>query len=100
MPHTDTNISRDALRSYGMQPARQQDHRRQEGRTEYGGQFRVCGGVQPGGVLKALQDHMGGWEEVYDRPGEEVRAPGQPQGGRDGTHVYMHGGRAGSEPFL
>ena len=22
MPHTDTNISRDALRSYGMQPAR------------------------------------------------------------------------------
>ena len=43
MPHTDTNISRDALRSYGMQPARQQEHRRQEQGTEYGGRFRVYG---------------------------------------------------------
>ena len=25
MPHTDTNISRDALHSYGMQPARKQE---------------------------------------------------------------------------
>ena len=28
MPHTDTNISRDALRSYGMQPARTQSGER------------------------------------------------------------------------
>ncbi len=27
MPHTDTNISRDALRSYGMQPARRAGRR-------------------------------------------------------------------------
>ncbi len=27
MPHTDTNISRDALRSYGMQPTRRTDRR-------------------------------------------------------------------------
>lgn len=43
MPHTDTNISRDALRSYGMQPTRRQQQRRQEPKTEYGGRFRVCG---------------------------------------------------------
>ena len=36
MPHTDTNISRDALRSYGMQPARREEGRRQEERTGYG----------------------------------------------------------------
>ena len=45
MPHTDTNISRDALRSYGMQPARQ-DGRRQrnaEEERDYSGTFRVYG---------------------------------------------------------
>ena len=55
MPHTDTNISRDALRSYGMQPTRREDGRRQgesrlwedgrqqEEQAEYGGRFRVYG---------------------------------------------------------
>ena len=47
MPHTDTNISRDALRSYGMQPVRRQDGRRQEQKTgdeeRFKGQFRVYG---------------------------------------------------------
>ena len=39
MPHTDTNISRDALRSYGMQPARRLKIRRiwipKAARSEY-----------------------------------------------------------------
>ena len=36
MPHTDRNLSRDALRSYGMQPARREEGRRQEERAGYG----------------------------------------------------------------
>ena len=43
MPHTDTNISRDALRSYGMQPTRREGGRRQEQKTEYEGRFRIYG---------------------------------------------------------
>ena len=56
MPHTDTNISRDALRSYGMQPARQQEHRRQEQGTEYGGRFRVCGEEEETNPAKVYVD--------------------------------------------
>ncbi len=43
MPHTDTNISRDALRSYGMQPARRQDGKRQGREPESSRSFRVYG---------------------------------------------------------
>ncbi len=68
MPHTDTNISRDALRSYGMQPTRRQEYVRQENRrkesgrredrlqkqnTEQESRFRVygdCGDINPSKV--------------------------------------------------
>ena len=56
MPHTDTNISRDALHSYGMQPARRQEYRRQEQKTEYGGQFRVYGDGDETDPAKARGD--------------------------------------------
>ena len=53
MPHTDTNISRDALHSYGMQPARRQEYRRQE---QYGGQFRVYGDGEETNPAKVYVD--------------------------------------------
>ena len=54
MPHTDTNISRDALRSYGMQPARTQSGERgnkeNKGR-ESGGTIRIYSDGEDGGFL-------------------------------------------------
>ena len=41
MPHTDTNISRDALRSYGMQPARRLNGERGNKDQERGGTIRI-----------------------------------------------------------
>lgn len=41
MPHTDTNISRDALRSYGMQPARRLSGERGNKDQERGGTIRI-----------------------------------------------------------
>ena len=90
MPHTDTNISRDALRSYGMQPARTQSGERgnkeNKGR-ESGGTIRIYSDGEDGGFgvnpAKVYVDVLAEFSR-----------------GRDGTHVYMHGGRAGSEPFL
>ena len=61
MPHTDTNISRDALRSYGMQPTRQ-DGRRQrnadgtDGERDYSGSFRVYGDDRPVNPAKFYVD--------------------------------------------
>lgn len=45
MPHTDTNISRDALRSYGMQPSRQEGRQGKDGemRLDPDRRFRVYG---------------------------------------------------------
>ena len=52
MPHTDTNISRDALHSYGMQPARRQSGERgnKESRdTGSGGAIRIYSDGEDGG---------------------------------------------------
>ena len=69
MPHTDTNISRDALRSYGMQPTRQQDHRRQERKTGYEGRFRVCGDSDEINPLKVYVDVLAEFtKEGFLRP--------------------------------
>ncbi len=46
MPHTDTNISRDALRNYGMQPTRPEGGRRQGYGINSGG--ANSGGTDPG----------------------------------------------------
>ena len=56
MPHTDTNISRDALRSYGMQPARQQDGRRQGREPDNGRSFRVYGDEEMTNPAKVYVD--------------------------------------------
>ena len=115
MPHTDTNISRDALRSYGMQPARREEGRRQEERAGYGRDLSIRSDgedVNPAKVYvdvlaeftrrvsETVPDHVGGRPQVYDRPRQEMRAAGQPQGRRNGAHVHMPCGRAGSESVL
>ena len=57
MPHTDTNISRDALRSYGMQPARQERRQKEaEGERDYSGTFRVYGDEEPANPAKVYVD--------------------------------------------
>ena len=46
MPHTDTNISRDALHSYGMQPARKlngERDSREKRNPDSGGKIRIYG---------------------------------------------------------
>ena len=43
MPHTDTNISRDALRSYGMQPTRRPDEERSQQSPGGGRPIRIYG---------------------------------------------------------
>jgi hypothetical protein len=43
MPHTDTNISRDALRSYGMQPSGRQDSRQRGKEADKERRFMVYG---------------------------------------------------------
>lgn len=57
MPHTDTNISRDALRSYGMQPARRLNGERgnkentgnKENKDHGGGAIRIYSDGEDGG---------------------------------------------------
>ena len=56
MPHTDTNISRDALRSFGMQQARQQDGRRQGREPDNGRSFRVYGDAEMTNPSKVYVD--------------------------------------------
>ena len=59
MPHTDTNISRDALRSYGMQPARrlsgERGNKENKGNKENmdpeGGAIRIYSDGEDGGFL-------------------------------------------------
>ena len=117
MPHTDTNISRDALRSYGMQPARrlsgERGNKENKGNKENmdpeGGAIRIYSDGEDGGFLinpaKVYVDVLAEFSrEGFLRPcmitWEDGRAPRQPQGGRDGTDVYLHSRGAGGESFL
>ena len=56
MPHTDTNISRDALQSYGMQPARRLDGSRPGKEPGSGAPIRVYGDEQEINPAKVYVD--------------------------------------------
>lgn len=51
MPHTDTNISRDALHSYGMQPTRRLGREQNSG-----GEIRIRGDEEPVNRAKVYVD--------------------------------------------
>ena len=57
MPHTDTNISRDALRSYGMQPSGRQDSRQRGKEADKERRFMVYGdaAVNPAVAAKKVK---------------------------------------------
>ncbi len=76
MPHTDTNISRDALRSFGMQPARRTERRErvngqetENAGREQGKQIRVYGDEDASNPSKVYVDVLAEFSrEGFMRP--------------------------------
>ena len=56
MPHTDTNISRDALRNYGMQPTRRLDGSRSAKDRGAGPDAGAEREIRTGGTIRIYRD--------------------------------------------